>query len=159
MSPGPSTVIAKAVIEQFCPRFLPEVGVLLLSDSSEKVVSRDDELAKELGLSLDAARTLPDIVLVDMFSGRSRIVFVEVVATDGAVTEARKRALTAFAESGGYRPNQLLFVTAFLDRAERAFRRLVSEIAWDSYAWFVAEPDQLLHFQPGPRVTLSSELL
>lgn len=159
MSPGPSATISKAVIEQFSPRFLQAPGVLLLSDSSEKVVSRDEQLARELGLNLDAARTLPDIILVDLHENGTRLIFVEVVATDGAITESRKEALVEFAEAAGFASEHLLFVTAFRDRSERAFRRLVSEIAWGSYVWFEGEPDQLLHFQPGPKLTLISQLL
>jgi hypothetical protein len=159
VAPGPSSVISKAVIEEFIPRFLREPGVLLVSDSSEKIVSRDEQLARDLGLNLDAARTLPDIILVDLHANKTRLIFIEVVATDGAVTEARKEALTQFASAAGYSAEYLLFVTAFLDRTASSFRRLASEIAWDSYAWFTAEPEHLLHFQKGPKLTLLSTLI
>ncbi len=45
MQPGPSSVISKAVIEQFAPRFLAMPGVIWLSESRNQVVARDDELA------------------------------------------------------------------------------------------------------------------
>ena len=45
MAPGPSSVIAKAVIEEFARRFLVNAAVVWVSESGAKVVARDDELA------------------------------------------------------------------------------------------------------------------
>jgi hypothetical protein len=63
---GPSSVISKAVIEEFANRFLIRPGVLFLSESGNKVVKRDDELARSIGLRIPADRHLPDILLVDL---------------------------------------------------------------------------------------------
>ncbi|MCC0057761.1 MAG: hypothetical protein H6886_00635 [Hyphomicrobiaceae bacterium] len=42
MAPGPSSIISKAVIEEFAQRFLGDPGVIFLSESANKVVARDD---------------------------------------------------------------------------------------------------------------------
>ncbi|HSR49752.1 MAG TPA: BsuBI/PstI family type II restriction endonuclease [Acidobacteriota bacterium] len=149
MSPGPSSYISKAVVEEFAPRFLGEPGVVWLSESRNKVVSRDDELAREIGLSIRVDRNLPDIILVDLAPQHPLLVFIEVVATDGPVSEERKAALTALAEEAGFQTRQMAFVTAFLDRSEAAFKRAVDNLAWDSFAWFVTEPSHLLRFYKG----------
>lgn len=147
MLPGPSTEITKAVLEVFAPHFLHEPGVVFVSESGNKVVQTDAALAAAIGLQLDYARNLPDIILVDISAHAAKIVFVEVVATDGAVTEPRKRALLDVAAQAGYGVHNVYFVSAFRDRGAPAFRKLVSELAWDTHAWFVSEPDKLVLFR------------
>lgn len=149
MLPGPSTIITKAVVEEFAVRFLRQPGVVFLTESREKVVARDEGLARSMGLNLDFARNLPDIVLVDVAVESPKLVFVEVVATDGAITEKRKEALLQVAADARFNTADVFFVTAFADRDTAAFRRLVAQIAWGSFAWFAAEPDKLLIFRDG----------
>jgi hypothetical protein len=144
MAPGPSSVISKAVIEEFAARFLHSPAVVFLSESANKVVSRDNELAAAIGLKIESDRNLPDIVLADLGPEHPLLVFVEVVATDGAVTPARKIALQEVASRGGFPPENLAFVTAFFDRSNPAYRKLVSEVAWESFVWFVSEPDKIV---------------
>jgi hypothetical protein len=50
MAPGASSLIARAVVEEFAPAFLGDPGVIWMSESRNKVVSRDDELARSIGL-------------------------------------------------------------------------------------------------------------
>jgi BsuBI/PstI restriction endonuclease domain/BsuBI/PstI restriction endonuclease HTH domain len=149
MLPGPSTAIAKAVIEEFTGRFLRQAGVIFLSESGNKVVTRDDELARSIGLRLDYSRNLPDIILADVHPQKPKVVFVEVTATDGAVTVQRKAALSDAASSAGLNPQDVYFVSAFADRSAPPFRKSVSEIAWGTFAWFMSEPDKLLAFKEG----------
>lgn len=141
---GPSSVIAKAVVEEFAPRFLDRPGVVLLSESREKIVARDEVLVALLRLELETDRNLPDVLLVDLGPREPLIVFVEIVATDGAITPSRQEALLSLATRAGYQPEQVAFVTAYLDRGEAAFRRTVSTLAWHAFVWFVSEPDSLL---------------
>ncbi|MBM7865789.1 BsuBI/PstI family type II restriction endonuclease [Heliomicrobium gestii] len=44
------------------------------------------------------------------------IVFVEVVATDGPISQQRKEALQQIAVDAGFKTRDLAFVTAFEDR-------------------------------------------
>ena len=76
-------------------------------------------------------------------------VFVEVVATAGPVSEARRTALMEIAGEAGFKEGQVAFLTAYADRADSAFRRTVSELAWRSFAWFASEPDQLVVLYDG----------
>src|SRR3546814_18346617 len=66
MEAGPSSVICKAVVEEFAPRFLEVPGVIWLSESGNKVVARDDSLASSIGLKIEPDRHLPDMILVDL---------------------------------------------------------------------------------------------
>ncbi|MGH7403886.1 MAG: BsuBI/PstI family type II restriction endonuclease [Candidatus Rokuibacteriota bacterium] len=69
------------------------------------------------------------------------LVFVEVVATNGAITAERQIALRAIATEAGYRSEQVAFVSALLDRDSQGFKKTASRLAWGSFAWFVSEPD------------------
>lgn len=144
MAAGRSSIISKAVVEEFSRRFLDNPGVIFLSESSNKVVERDDALAKDVGLNIVAERLLPDMILVDLGSGDPLLVFVEVVATDGAITEDRKAALLEITAEGGFAAERVAFVTAFMDRDSAAFKKSLPNLAWGSFAWCVAEPDQIL---------------
>ena len=149
MSPGPSSYLSKTVIETFAAKFLKTPAVIFLSESGNKVVARDDELARKIGLTIRAEKNLPDIILADLAPAKPLLVFVEVVATDGPVTEARKKALQAIAEDAGFSPDQLAYVTAYLDRSGAPFKKTINELAWGSYAWFAAEPDGLVELTVG----------
>lgn len=140
----PSSPIAKAVIEEFAPRFLKEPAVLWLSDSAKKVRHEDAALAARLQLKIDAAKILPDIILVDTGAGPEALfVFVEVVATDGPVNEYRKSELLRLAAGAGFTTDRILFVTAYEHRGSGSFSRTVADLAVPSFAWFRAEPAHL----------------
>lgn len=151
MEPGPSSVISKAVVEEFAPRFLQNPGVIWLSESRNQVVARDDQLAQAIGLTIQPDRNLPDLILVDLGPTEPLIVFVEVVATAGPVSEARKDSLTSIATEAGFNRNQLAFVTAYADRDDSAFKASVSELAWNSFAWFMSEPNHILQLRKGAK--------
>lgn len=155
LPPGSSPAITKAVVEVFVPVFLETPRVAWISDSGGKQPFRDAPLESILGISLDAATLLPDVVLVDLDPpgrpGEVLIVFVEVVASDGPVTEQRQRALLDLIAKAprGYRPQDAAFVTAYGDRAADPARRTLPGLAWRSFAWFASEPDKLIQLHDG----------
>jgi BsuBI/PstI restriction endonuclease domain/BsuBI/PstI restriction endonuclease HTH domain len=159
MAPGPSSVISKAVIEKFAKNFLVAPAVLWVSESGAKIVARDDELAAQIKLRISADRSLPDIILADLGAGENSdvlLVFIEVVATDGPVTRQRKEALLKIATDAGFPEQRVAFVTAFLDRSHQAFKKTVAELAWNSFAWFAAEPQNLLVLHGGKQTIVKS---
>jgi hypothetical protein len=159
MAPGPSSVISKAVIEEFSHRYLTNPAVLWVSESGAKVVARDDELAAQLKLKISADRNLPDIILADLGDGKSSgvlLVFIEVVATDGPVTSQRQDALLDIATAAGFPESRVAFVTAYLDRSHAAFKKTVAELAWRSFAWFAAEPEHLVVLVGGQQEEVKS---
>ena len=149
MEPGPSSVISKAVVEEFAPRFLEKPAVIWLSESRNQVVQRDDDLAKAIGLRIEPDRNLPDLILADLGPAEPLLVFAEVVANAGPVSEARRSALMAIAEEGGFGEGQVAFLTAYADRDAAAFKRTVSELAWRSFAWFASEPEHVVVLHRG----------
>jgi len=146
---GPSSVISKAVIEEFAKRFLGKPGVIFLSESGNKVPGTDDQLANLIGLKIPSDKYLPDILLVDLGPKNPLIVFVEVVANDGPIGSLRKSALLEITRSAGFPDEHVAFVTAYLDRSKAAFKKTVPELAWNSFAWFASEPDHIIVFREG----------
>jgi hypothetical protein len=134
LAPGPSSIIARAVVEVFAPRFLEAPAVLWLSESGNKVVLRDDRIANTIGLAIQASTTLPDLILADLGPRDPLIVFVEIVATDGAMTEARQAAMHAMTDAAGFGRSQVAFLTAYQDRQSAGFRKTVAQLAWNSLA-------------------------
>jgi len=156
MAPGPSSIISKAVIEIFAPRYLQTPGVIFLSESRNKVVSRDDDLAKAIGLKINADKNLPDIILADLGPKHPLLVFIEVVATDGPVTKERKQALLELAKDAGFPAEHVVFVTAFLDRSDGAFKKAFDALAWGAFVWLASEPENLIHLYEGHPETVKT---
>lgn len=152
MAPGASSHIARAAIEDFAARFLGHAAVIFLSESGNRVVARDEQLASEIGLTILPDRLLPDIVLVDLAPSEPLLVFIEAVATGGPISEERRSALLKLATDGGFRSEQVAFVSAYLDRGEASFRGTISELAWGSFAWFASEPDRIIQMQSGANI-------
>lgn len=144
MAAGPSSLLSRDVIEIFATRFLERPAIVFLSESRQRVVEQDNELAAAIGLHIDPKRNLPDIILADLSQPEPLLVFVEVVITDGAVIKSRKEALLRITTDAGFHPRRVAFVSAFEDRGSPVFRRLSSDLAWGSFVWFAAEPECIL---------------
>lgn len=145
LSPGDSSLILKGIVEHVAPRRFKQPGVLAISESKKKIHVPDGELLSELKLTIHAAELLPDALLFDGAEGR--FWFVEVVATDGEIHEARKAELLRWAAEHGIKPEQCGFITGFLSRTHDAFRRRASRLAWGTEAWFLDEPDQIMRLE------------
>jgi hypothetical protein len=145
LTPGKSSVITKAVVEEFAPRFLKKPVVLSLSESGNKVVARDEVLARKIGINIDPSKNLPDVILVDL-GGQGEealVVFVEVVATDGYVSDTRRKNLLSLLPPG-LTESHAAFVTAFMARDEPSLKKAFASLAWNSFVWVASEPEQLV---------------
>ncbi len=157
LAPGPSSVIAKAVIEEFASRFLKQPALLWLSESGNKVAAQDHALASSLGIRIDPSKNLPDLILADLGheSADVLILFVEVVATDGPVNRPRREAMRQIAVEAGFAADQVAYLSAFEDRSSPAYKKLASELAWGSFVWFAAEPQNLIVLHEGSEKSIS----
>jgi hypothetical protein len=151
LPPGESPLITKAVVEEFSKRFLAKPAVVWISDSAVKKFS-DDKLNQVLKIKLDVASLLPDVVLVDLVKPGLKLVFIEIVSSDGPVTEQRKAGILRLlaASPMGYTPEDAVFVTAYRDRGAKPVPKALRELAWGSFAWFMSEPDNLVQLHEGP---------
>lgn len=149
LAPGSSSVIAQAVIEVFASTYLDQPAVIWLSESGNKIVMRDDRIANAIGLKIDASANLPDLILADLGPEEPLIVFVEVVATDGAITPRRQEAIFDLTDPAGFKRSQVAFLTAYHDRQSAGFKKTVAQLGWGSYAWFVSEPQNIVVLRSG----------
>jgi hypothetical protein len=163
MPEGPSPVILKAIIEEFGPRFLGDTQVLWISDSRTKSLYKNDALEAALCIRIDVARTLPDLIMVDMDPpGRPHrflLIFCEAVASEGPIDELRQQDLTKIVTQAGFNPDDGVFLTAYLDKVSSTYRSSAHELAWRSFAWFVSEPDCLLQLRGPANRKKISELI
>jgi len=150
ISAGPSSEISKAVIEVFAPKFLREPAVLWLSTSDKKVITRDDAIANSIGLHIQPDLHLPDIILADLGPADPLLVFIEVVATDGPINERRQQALYKITDAARFDRKNVAFITAYFDRESQGYTKTVKSLAWNSFAWFVSEPEKLIHLKEDP---------
>jgi RNAse (barnase) inhibitor barstar len=112
--------------------------------SDKKFFPELEGIAEKLGLKLDAQAALPDVVIVNMKAKPIELTFVEVVHSDGVITELRKQALLEIGANMGFPKNRVHLVTAFEDRNSDIFRKRFSELGRGTHAWFRSEPHLFL---------------
>ncbi|MGA2939591.1 MAG: BsuBI/PstI family type II restriction endonuclease [Syntrophobacteraceae bacterium] len=143
ISPGEHSLLIKAIVEDFAPRFAPGCVLVYVGDTGEKWGYFDEKLLTKLGVAVDSHGKMPDVVLFS--PGKNWLLLVESVTSHGSVDAKRHAELAelfAGASAG------LVYVTAFPSRAVMA--RYLSEIAWETEVWVAEAASHLIHFN-GPR--------
>lgn len=140
LEPGEASVILKGVIELWAPARLEDPVVLTISEPGDKVYLADSRLLDRLGLRIDQTTLLPDGVIVDIAPDPPMFWIVEAVATDGPVTEDRKRALLAWARAQNIPDGACEFLSAFGSRNSPAARRRLKDLASGTFGWYADEP-------------------
>lgn len=130
-------------------------AVALISESSNKLLTQDENLCKAIKIKIDVSTTLPDILLVEMGTNTPRLVFIECVATDGPINDRRKRELLQIAVNAGFLEKDCIFVTVFKDRTTSESRRLFHTISWGSFVWYMSEPESLIILYEGKEMKLT----
>lgn len=139
LSPGGQNPLIKAIIERFCPAFAPGGVVLYIGDTENKFVHLETETLAALGVTLDSAAKIPDVIVHD--TRRNWLLLIEAVTSAGPVDGKRRKELKelfAGCKAG------LVFVTAFETR--RTLQTFLSHIAWESEVWIAEDLDHLVHF-------------
>jgi BsuBI/PstI restriction endonuclease C-terminus. len=149
LASGPSSELAKAVVEEFTKNFMKEPAVVLMSESAKKLLLKDDELCRAIGFNVNVSTVLPDLILAELGEEKPIIVFVECVATDGPINDRRKQELIELAKLANYKETDCAYVTVFKDRADRESRKLVPSIAWNTFIWYASEPDEIVFLRKG----------
>lgn len=132
-------ILIKAIIEHFCAAFVPGGVVLYIGDTENKFVHKETEGLTALGVTLDSAAKIPDVIVHD--TKRNWLLLIEAVTSAGPVDGKRRKELKdlfAGCKAG------LVFVTAFESR--KAMQSFISHIAWESEVWIAEDPDHMIHF-------------
>jgi len=144
LEPGQASLILKGVIEAWAPARLGDPVVLTISEPGDKVYVADAARLRALGLTIDTSSLLPDAVIVDIDTKPATFWIIEAVASDGPVTEDRRRQLLRWAEDQRIPPESCRFVSAFASRHAAPARRRLKDLAAGSYAWYADEPTREL---------------
>jgi hypothetical protein len=139
LSPGGQNPLIKSIIEHFCPAFAPGGVVLYIGDTENKFVHLETAGLTELGVTMDSAAKIPDVIVHDI--KRNWLLLIEAVTSAGPVDGKRRKELKDL--FSGCKAG-LVFVTAFESR--RAMQSFVSQIAWESEVWIAEDPDHMIHF-------------
>ncbi len=155
LSPGGQNPLIKAIIEEFCARFVHGATVVYIGDTENKFEHLHADYLAQLGVTMDAAAKMPDVVVHD--TERNWLLLVEAVTSAGAVDGKRRKELKdLFRRSTA----GLVFVTAFETR--RAMQSFLPQISWETEVWVAEDPDHIIHFNgerflgPYPDVTPSA---
>jgi len=139
LSPGGQNPLIKAFIEDFCPRYVPGGAVLYVGDAENKFQHYEADYFKRLGIEIDSAAKMPDVVVHD--PKRKWLVIGEAVTSAGVVDGKRRRELKEL--FAGFRSG-LVFVTAFATRADMG--RFLGQISWETEVWIAEDADHVVHF-------------
>ncbi|MDQ3621658.1 MAG: restriction endonuclease [Verrucomicrobiota bacterium] len=139
LSPGGQNPLIKAVIEDFCPRFVAAGTVAYIGDTEDKFLHLDATYLGGLGVVIAPAAKMPDVVVHD--TKRNWLVLIEAVSTAGPVDGKRRKELKELFQ--GCRAG-LVFVTAFENRS--VMQSFLSQISWETEVWVADVPDHLIHF-------------
>lgn len=139
LSPGGQNPLIKEFIEHFCPRFVAGGVVLYVGDAENKFQHFETAYFKRLGVVIDSAAKMPDVVVHD--PKRKWLVIGEAVTSAGVVDGKRRRELKGL--FAGFHSG-LVFVTAFETRD--AMGRFLSQISWETEVWIAEDPDHVVHF-------------
>ena len=139
LSAGGQNPLIKAVVEHFAPHFTPGGVVVYLGDTETKFLHLDAPYLARLGVFLDAAAKMPDVVIHDV--KRNWLVLIEAVTSAGPVDGKRRSELKQLFKNSSA---GLVFVTAFETR--KAMQSFLGQISWESEVWIAEAPDHLIHF-------------
>jgi hypothetical protein len=139
ISPGEHSLLIKAIIEEFAPRFVQGGQLIYAGDTGEKMGYFDRDLLRKLGVEVDSHGKMPDVVL--FYPDKHWLLLVESVTSRGPVDGKRHEELMRL--FSGSDPG-LVYVTAFPTRSVMA--RYLTEIAWETDVWVADAPSHLIHF-------------
>lgn len=89
LSPGGQNPLIKAIIEHFCPAFAPGGVVLYIGDTENKFVHLETAGLAALGVTLDSAAKIPDVIVHD--TKRNWLLLIEAVTSAGPWTASAAR--------------------------------------------------------------------
>jgi hypothetical protein len=139
ISPGDHSLLIKAIIEDFAPRFVPGSILAYVGDTGEKWGYFDEILLTRLGVVVDGHGKMPDVVIY--YPDRNWLLLVESVTSHGPVDGKRHAELMRLFSGS---TAGLVYVTAFPTKSVMA--RYLSEIAWETEVWVAEAPSHLIHF-------------
>lgn len=139
ISPGDHSLLIKAIIEEFAPRYAPGSELLYIGDTGSKWSIFEEEAFDNLGLRFTQTTNMPDVIL--FFRENGWLLLIESVTSNGPMSGQRHEELKKiFKDSKA----PIVYVTAFPNR--KAMTAFLAEIAWETEVWCADAPTHLIHF-------------
>ncbi len=137
--PASDKALVDAVLTQFAPRWFPGFACVYATATAKQAARFDAAHLLKLGITLDAAAKMPDVVIHDV--KRNWLILIEAVTSAGPVDCKRRSELTQLFKGA---TAGLVFVTAFETR--KAMQAFLGQISWESEVWIAEAPEHLIHF-------------
>jgi hypothetical protein len=91
LSPGGQNPLIKAIIEEFCPIFVPGGAVIYIGDAENKFVHLETAELTALGVTLGSAAKIPDVIVYH--TAKNWLLLIEAVTSAGPVDGKRRKEL------------------------------------------------------------------
>jgi adenine-specific DNA-methyltransferase len=131
--------LIREVVEAFGSKFA-HGGLLIHARTFDGASGRVGvDRLRSLGIEVDPACRMPDVILLDQTN--NRLFLVEVETGHGALDDARHSELRRkFSASSAY----VVYVSAF--RTRSGLSECALEIPWETVVWIAEEPEHLIHY-------------
>lgn len=139
INPGGQNKLIKAMVEEFCPRFIPGGRVLYIGDADNKTVHYDKDIFSSLGINLDMHGKMPDLVVYQ--KDKNWLFLMEAVTSHGPVNALRKKDLESLFKGS---KAGIVYVSCFPNR--QVLRSHLMDIAWETEVWLESDPTHMIHF-------------
>lgn len=139
INPGGQNKLIKAMVEEFCPRFIPGGRVLYIGDADNKTVNYDKDIFSSLGINLDMHGKMPDLVVYQ--EDKNWLFLMEAVTSHGPVNALRKKDLESLFKGS---KAGIVYVSCFPNR--QVLRSHLMDIAWETEVWLESDPTHMIHF-------------
>lgn len=139
INPGGQNKLIKAMVEEFCPRFIPGGQVLYIGDADNKTVHYDKDIFSSLGINLDMHGKMPDLVVYQ--EDKNWLFLMEAVTSHGPVNALRKKDLESLFKGS---KAGIAYVSCFPNR--QVLRSHLMDIAWETEVWLESDPTHMIHF-------------
>ena len=139
INPGGQNKLIKAMVEEFCPRFIPGGRVLYIGDADNKTVNYDKDIFSSLGINLDMHGKMPDLVVYQ--EDKNWLFLMEAVTSHGPVNALRKKDLESLFKGS---KAGIVYVSCFPNR--QVLRSHLMYIAWETEVWLESDPTHMIHF-------------
>ena len=139
INPGGQNKLIKAMVEEFCPRFIPGGRVLYIGDADNKTVHYDKDIFSSLGINLDMHGKMPDLVVYQ--EDKNWLFLMEAVTSHGPVNALRKKDVESLFKGS---KAGIVYVSCFPNR--QVLRSHLMDIAWETEVWLESDPTHMIHF-------------
>lgn len=137
LSAGGQNILVKAMIEEFCARFVPGGTVLYIGDTSKEEETINAEELKRLNITLPQRGKEPDLIVWD--TKNQWLFLMEACSSHGPIDVTRKQELLKLFANR----DNLVFVSCFPNR--KVMQSYLGTLAWETECWCADTPDHMIH--------------